>query len=98
MTRTLARWYDPEPLGVAVAGSSSEDSCIHVEGKKGQLGHSGRLKVETDSNPPAVLSTSMCRTTPVAMGCVLACVIAHLVKARDGSHRSSQRLAPLEMV
>ena len=54
-----------------VAGNNSEDSCIHAEGGKGQLGHSGRLKVETDSDPPAVLSTSMCRTTPVAMGCHL---------------------------
>jgi hypothetical protein len=51
-----------------VAGNNSEDSYIHAEGEKGQLGHSGRLKVETDSDPPAVLSTSMCRTTPVAMG------------------------------
>jgi hypothetical protein len=39
-----------------VAGNNSEDSCIHAEGKKGQLGHSGRLKVETDSDLPAVLS------------------------------------------
>ena len=54
-----------------VAGNNSEDSCIHAEGENGQLGHSGRLKVETDSDPPAVLSTSMCRTTPVAMGCHL---------------------------
>jgi hypothetical protein len=37
-----------------VAGNNSEDSCIHAESEKGQLGHSGRLKVETDSDPPAV--------------------------------------------
>jgi hypothetical protein len=54
-----------------VAGNNSEDSCTHAGGGKGQLGHSGRLKVETDSDPPAVLSTSMCRTTHVAMGCHL---------------------------
>jgi hypothetical protein len=35
-----------------VAGNNSEGPCIHAEGEKGQLGHSGRLKVETDSDPP----------------------------------------------
>jgi hypothetical protein len=71
MTRTLARWYDPEPLGGLWPATILKYSCIHAEGEKGQLGHSWRLKVETDSDPPAVLSTSMCRTTPVAMGCHL---------------------------
>jgi hypothetical protein len=61
-SRALVR---PRAARGAVAGNNSEDSCIHAEGKKGQLGNSGRLKVETDSDPPAVLSTSMCRTTPV---------------------------------
>jgi hypothetical protein len=62
-----------------VAGNNSEGSCIHAEGENGQLGHSGRLmEVEIDSDPPAVLSASMCRTTPVAI-CRLfgSCIVGH---------------------
>jgi hypothetical protein len=67
--------------GAVAAGNNSGDSCIHAEGEKGQLGHSGRLKVEIDSGPPAVLSTSMCRTAPVATGYHLqvvgSCIVGH---------------------
>jgi hypothetical protein len=84
--RSLPRWHDPDPLGNLSPATILKAPARTQKVERASLAtlHSGRLKVETDSDPPAVLSTSMCRTTPVATGCHAAGCLARVLSATRG--------------